>query len=99
MSDKMQGFGSYNNYFYISDSALTDINAAKAAVAGKSLVYALATPITLTVDTPFPALIEVDNLGTEKRLPEDTADNPQAPFECDSNYSVSTANLVRLLNL
>ena len=47
----------------------------------------------------FPKMIEVDNLGTERRLPEDTADNPQAPFECDSNYSVSTANLVRLLNL
>lgn len=66
---------------------------------GTNTDYPLATPKVLTLDNPFPALIEVDNLGTEKRLPEDTADNPQAPFECDSNYSVSTANLVRLLNL
>lgn len=66
---------------------------------GTNTDYPLATPKVLTLDNPIPALIEVDNLGTEKRLPEDTADNPQAPFECDSNYSVSTANLVRLLGL
>jgi len=66
---------------------------------GTNTDYPLATPKVLTLDNPIPALIEVDNLGTERRLPEDTADNPQGPFECDSNYSVSTANLVRLLNL
>jgi len=65
---------------------------------GTNTDYPLATPLTLTVDTPFPAFVEVDNLGTEKRLPEDTADNPQGPFESDSNYSISTANLVRKLS-
>ena len=65
---------------------------------GTNTDYPLPTPKVLTLDNPIPALIEVDNLGTEKRLPEDTADNPQAPFECDSNYSISTANLVRKLN-
>ena len=53
----------------------------------------------LTVDEPFPAFVEVDNLGTEERLPADTAADPQGPFESDSNYSVSTANLVRALGL
>lgn len=48
--------------------------------------------------TSLPALVEVDNLGTEKRLPEDTADAVNAPFESDSNYSVSVANLVRKLS-
>lgn len=86
---------------YLYDPAFNSYTAAqvKAALAGVKLRYELATPKVLTLDNPIPALIEVDNLGTEKRLPEDTADNPQAPFECDSNYSVSTANLVRLLNL
>ena len=83
---------------YVMDSAYTDAATFKAAVTGVKLRYELATPKVLTLDNPIPALIEVDNLGTEKRLPEDTADNPQAPFECDSNYSISTANLVRKLS-
>ena len=96
--DKQVGIGGDAN-IYVRDTAYTDAAAFKAAMAGVKFCYELATPKVLTLDNPIPALIEVDNLGTEKRLPEDTADNPQAPFECDSNYSVSTANLVRLLNL
>lgn len=90
----------------IKTTAYTDAATFKAAMDGVYLEYELATPIVYTDlqnadGTPFvfPKMAEVDSLGTEKRLPEDTADNPQAPFECDSNYSVSTANLVRLLNL
>lgn len=90
---------STGRYIWVKDSAYSDAATFKAAMSGVYLDYQLATPKVLTLDNPIPALIEVDNLGTEKRLPEDTADNPQAPFECDSNYSVSTANLVRLLNL
>lgn len=95
--DKQVGIGGDAN-IYVRDTAYTDAATFKTAMAGVYLDYPLATPKVLTLDNPIPALIEVDNLGTEKRLPEDTADNPQAPFECDSNYSISTANLVRKLS-
>ena len=99
--DKTIGLSGGGDTIYIYDASFAGLSAAdvKAALAGVYLDYPLATPKVLTLDNPIPALIEVDNLGTEKRLPEDTAADPQAPFECDSNYSVSTANLVRLLNL
>lgn len=98
---KDKQIGESTGRLYVYDTALSggDAAAFKAAMNGVYADVELATPKVLTLDNPIPALIEVDNLGTEKRLPEDTADNPQAPFECDSNYSVSTANLVRLLNL
>lgn len=96
LSDKE--FALINNNIYIKDAAYSDSATFKAAMAGVYLDYPLTTPKVLTVDNPFPAFVEVDNLGTEKRLPEDTADNPQGPFECDSNYSISTANLVRKLS-
>ena len=82
----------------LNDSAYTDAATFKAAMAGVKLRFELATPKVLTLDNPIPALIEVDNLGTGKRLPEDTADTPQGPFESDSNYSISAANLVRKLS-
>ena len=64
----------------------------------------LATPVVYTNlknadNTPFtmPKMIEVDEDGTEMAtFPTDTT--PFAPFECDSNYSISTANLVRKIN-
>ena len=88
-----------SNQICFKDTAYSDAATFKAAVTGVKLRYELATPKVLTVDNPFPAFVEVDNLGTEKRLPEDTAADPQGPFESDSNYSVSTANLVRALGL
>lgn len=97
---KDKQIGENGGRLYVYDSALSggDAAAFKAAMSGVYADVELATPKVLTLDNPIPALIEVDNLGTEKRLPEDTADNPQAPFECDSNYSISTANLVRKLS-
>lgn len=73
---------------------------------GVKLRYELATPIIYTNlrnadGTPFemPKNILVDNLGTEKAVYPTHADgSPSAPFECDSNYSVGIANLVRRLN-
>lgn len=95
--DKQVGIGGDAN-IYVRDTAYSDAATFKAAMAGVYLDYPFATPKVLTLDNPIPTLIEVDNLGTEKRLPEDTADNTQGPFESDSNYSISTANLVRKLS-
>jgi hypothetical protein len=76
------------------------------AVSGVKLRYELVSPIIYTDlrnadGTPFemPKNILVDNLGTEKAIYPAHADgSPSAPFECDSNYSVGIANLVRRLN-
>lgn len=59
--------------------------------------YVLATPLEYNLVDPITPYVEVDEDGTERRLPEDTAAAPQAPFESDSNYSVSIANLTRKL--
>ena len=96
------GYYGTTKLLLVKDSSYSQDNTGAAQVladlVGTEVCVQLYTPIALTLDNPIPALIEVDNLGTEKRLPEDTADNPQGPFECDSNYSISTANLVRILS-
>lgn len=95
--DKTCGY-IFNTGILVKDSAYTDAATFKAAMAGVKLRYQLATPKVLTLDNPIPALIEADNLGTEKRLPEDTADNPQAPFECDIQYGINSADIVNSIS-
>ena len=97
--DKTMASDESDNKIAIKNTAYSDADVFTTAMSGVKLRYELATPKVLTVDNPFPAFVEVDNLGTEQRLPEDTAADPQGPFESDSNYSVSTANLVRALGL
>lgn len=89
-----------NDTAYVVDSSLIGKTAAevKAALSGVILDYPLATPKEYELVEPIQPMLEVDELGTEKRLPEDTADAVNAPFESDSNYSVSVANLVRKLS-
>lgn len=77
----------------------------KTAVSGVILEYALATPIVYTDlqyadGTPFtmPATILVDDHGTERIQAPEGATTPSAPFCCDSNYSISIANLVKKLS-
>lgn len=85
-------------YLVITDTAYTDPAAFKTAMAGVMLDYPVATPKEYELVEPIQPMLEVDELGTEKRLPEDTAAAVNAPFESDSNYSVSVANLVRKLS-
>lgn len=81
----------------IRDSAYSDADTFKAAMNGVPLYYELATPVEYDLVDDIPNAIEVDENGTERAIfPE--ADDPSAPFCSDSNYSVSTANLVRKLN-
>lgn len=75
-----------------------DENDSAVTTDGTNTNYALATPKEYELVKPIQPMLEVDELGTERRLPEDTADAVNAPFESDSNYSVSVANLVRKLS-
>ena len=94
-----------NKGVVVKDSAYTDPATFKAAVAGVKLIAEAATPIVYTDlqyadGTPFtmPATILVDNYGKEVIVPPTGATTPSAPFCCDSNYSISIANLVKKLN-
>lgn len=75
-----------------------DENNSAVTTDGTNTNYPLATPEEYELVEPIQPMLEVDELGTERRLPEDTAAAVNAPFESDSNYSVSVANLVRKLS-
>lgn len=63
---------------------------------GTNTNYPLTTPQEYNLVAPFAPYVEVDELGTEEATyPADTT--PFAPFESDSNYSISVANLTRAL--
>ena len=98
IEDNQMVGGSSETIYIRADSYGSDPAAFKTAMNGVKLRYELATPKVLTIDNPFPAFVEVDNLGTQERLPADTAADPQGGFASDSNYSISTANLLRKLN-
>lgn len=90
-----------DNKLFIRDDSYNDAAAFKTAMSGVYLVYELATHVPFTWDTPLDTYLPVDELGTEKLLPEgvDTNGVPKtAPFRADTTYSISIANLVRKLN-
>ena len=86
-----------NGRIYIKDSAYSDKDVFKAALDGVKLRYELATPLTLTVDEPFAASYYVNDFGTEARLPQDTADDPQAPFCAEIQYAMNSVDTLRNL--
>ena len=84
-----------NNNVYVKDSSITATTPSDIATAlsGVYLVYELATPLTLTLDTPIP----VDYLAgyTEKRLPEDTASVVSAPMKMSVRYSANAGPILQ----
>lgn len=98
MSDKTFSlFFAYQSGINIKDTAYSDAAAFKTAMAGVKFRYELATPITLTVDEPFAASYYVNDFGTEARLPQDTADDPQAPFCAEIQYAMNATDTLRRL--
>lgn len=79
---------------YIKDSAYTDSTSYFNSIPGTKLYYELATPIEYDLETAVPELIECDVLGTQRRLPEDTASSVQAPFHCDFQYGANPGEIV-----
>lgn len=64
---------------------------------GTNTDYPLATPKVLTLDNPIPAGYYVNDFGTEARLPQDTADDPQAPFCAEIQYAMNATDTIRRL--
>lgn len=73
---------------YINYLSTTDVDVFKTAMSGVPLYYELATPEEYLLDTPIPANYLVNALGTEKRLPEDTASAVTAPIILTTRYSM-----------
>lgn len=69
----------------ITDKTLTDVQI-RAMMSGHYCVFALETPEVYILDTPIYVGYQVDEDGTERRLPEDTASVVNAPFACDIIY-------------
>lgn len=87
----------YSGLYVYDSGAGTDVVAFKTAMSGVMLQFVLATPVEYDLVDDIPNAIEVDENGTERAIFPEAVD-PSAPFAEDSNYSVSTANLVRKLN-
>ena len=93
-----------NGTLAVRDDDYSTADAFNAAMNGGGIIAAAATPIVYTDlqyadGTPFtmPATILVDNGGVERIQAPEGATTPSAPFCCDSNYSISIANLVKKL--
>ena len=82
---------------YISDSAYSDAAAFKTAMDGVELIYELAEPQVYVLDTPIPVNYQVDGGGTERRLPEDTASEVNAPFAANIRYSMDAVGMLNNL--
>ena len=70
----------------------------KTAMSGVYLYYELATPVEYELVEPMPNCILVDDLGTERAVYPEHQSAPSAPFNCDSNYSISIPKLLAKLN-
>lgn len=80
---------------FVRDTAYSDADTFKAAMSGVKITYQLATPELYVLDTPIYVGYQVDEDGTERRLPEDTASAVSAPFVAEIVYPI---NAVKQLN-
>lgn len=88
------GMAYYNKMLYIrNDAWVGKTNTqVKEEMTGTTLLYESATPQTYLLDTPIPLTNRVDNGGTKRRLPEDTASAVSAPFSCEVAYDTINTN-------
>ena len=86
--NKMYACGSYLN---ISNQGYSDPAAFKSAMSGVILYYELATPETYLLDNPLPRCYAENKLGTEERLPKDTASAVNAPLKYTVKYPMNIA--------
>lgn len=85
-------FNSSSPVVYIKYPGATTVDELKDALSGVILYYELATPEEYDLVNPVPNAIMVDENGTERAI------DGNAPFACDSNYSISIKNLLTKLS-
>lgn len=68
-----------------------------AAASNVEVYFPLAEPQVYVLDTPIPVNYQVDGGGTERRLPEDTASEVNAPFVADILYSMDAVGTLNNL--
>lgn len=78
----------------IYDTGYSDAVSFQRSLNSVKLYFELSTPIIYDLETAVPELIECDVLGTQRRLPEDTASSVQAPFHCDFQYGANPGEIV-----
>ena len=81
----------------VKDSAYSDAAAFKAAMNGVYAEFTLATEEHYTLVDPITQYLQVDEDGTERAVPPEDETTPSAPFVAQTTYSVSIANLTRIL--
>lgn len=97
LDDKFLTFLNTNKRVYIKDSAYTDAATFKTAMSGVMLYYELATPETYLLDQTVTGGYQVNALGTEQRLPEDTASAVNAPVHYSVIYPVDAVGTITKL--
>ncbi len=90
-------FASSDPYFVIKNLSYTDAAAFKAAISGVMLYYELATPETYILDQTVTGGYQVNALGTEQRLPKDTASAVNAPVSYSVIYPIDAVGTITKL--
>lgn len=96
-SNKIIFYGTSDNLLFVRDTTYTDAAAFKAAMQGVELVFELATPVEVELETPVPATFYVNQYGTEEWLPENTDEPYTAPCDLEVQYPVDAVGTLENL--
>ena len=90
------GISIYSTALYLRNDTYENSTGAefKTAMSGVYIYYELETPKEYTLDIPLDLRYSFDYLGTEKKLPEDTASSVNAPLCADITYNESVLDTI-----